>query len=68
MEVSKTGHQHCAGFEKVGTIIIKYQFKSGVQGPQHRLPGEPYQGTSRTCYLPDNRQGNEVLVFLEIMF
>lgn len=67
------------GSPECGTIIIHYSFEGGVQGcrmlfsanfsgPEHRLPGTPYSGTARTCYLPDNTEGNEVLKLLEIAF
>ena len=54
-----------AGYRK---IVISYQFPSGVQGPEHSNPGQYYQGTSRTAYLPDNHEGREVLQFLRRAF
>ena len=48
--------------------MISYQFPSGVQGSEHPNPGQHYQGTSRTAYLPDNREGREVLRFLRRAF
>ena len=45
-----------------------YQFPSGVQGPEHPNPGQYYQGTSRTAYLPDNHEGREVLQLLRRAF
>ena len=54
-----------AGYRK---IVISYQFPSGVQGPEHSNPGQHYQGTSRTAYLPDNHEGREVLQFLRRAF
>ena len=51
-----------------GKIVISYQFPSGVQGSEHPNPGQRYQGTSRTAYLPDNHEGREVLQFLRRAF
>ena len=49
------------GYEAYKTIMINYTIPSGVQGPEHPKPGQPYTGTSRTAYLPDNQEGREVL-------
>ena len=52
----------CSGYN-CGTIIIEYQFPSG------RLPnGKHYHGTSRVAYLPNNKEGNEVLKLLKLCF
>jgi len=64
---SAKGTTPLSGFD-CGTITITYSFESGTQGPEHRNPGAPYTGTSRTCYLPDNKEGNEVLRLLDIAF
>lgn len=45
-----------------------YQFPSGVQGPEHPHPGARYSGTSRTAYLPDNAEGQEVLELFKKCF
>jgi len=67
MNVSRTTTS-LAGYEKYGTITVSYHFPDGVQGPEHRLPGSSYSGTSRTCYLPDNDEGKEVLALLDTSF
>ena len=51
-------YTHCVGYEDVGTIIIDYHFPSGKN----------YSGTSRTAYLPDNKEGKEVLGLLKVCF
>ena len=54
---------HCQGYQNCGTIVIQYNFPSGV------LPnGTHYHGTSRVGYLPDNEEGNEVLSLLKTAF
>lgn len=37
-----------------------------IKGPEHPNPGQSYTGTYRTAYLPDNKEGNEVLRLLQI--
>ena len=49
---------HCDGYEDVGTIIIDYHFPSGKN----------YSGTSRTAYLPNNKEGKEILGLLKVSF
>ncbi|XP_073324042.1 uncharacterized protein [Pagrus major] len=56
------------GFKDCGTIVIDYYFPSGKQTERHPNPGQHYQGTSRTAYLPDNKEGKEVLRLLEKAF
>ena len=36
--------------------------------PDHPNPGKHYRNISRTAYLPDNDEGNEVLQMLRIAF
>jgi len=52
----------CKGYEGCGTIMIEYYFPSG------KTNGEWYDGTQRTAYLPDNKEGREVLKLLKIAF
>ena len=54
--VSKTP-QRCDGFN-CDSIVINYSFPNG-QG---------YTGTHRTCYLPNNKEGREVLALLKVAF
>ena len=55
-------------FAGYGKIVISYRFLPGVQGSEHPNPGQHYQGTSRTAYLPDNHEGREVLQVLRRAF
>ena len=55
-------------FADYGTIIIGYIFPSGFQGQDHPNPGARYQGTRHTAYLPDTREGREVLQLLKRAF
>ncbi|XP_061583518.1 uncharacterized protein LOC133448726 isoform X2 [Cololabis saira] len=56
------------GFGWDGTIVITYRFQSGIQTEKHPNPGQRYTGTGRTAYLPDNKEGNEVLKLLKKAF
>ncbi|GMH33542.1 hypothetical protein BSKO_01376 [Bryopsis sp. KO-2023] len=52
------------GFEGCGLTKLYYVFPSGYQTQLHPHPGHPYYGTTRVAYLPDNREGNDVLKLL----
>ncbi|XP_018553376.1 E3 ubiquitin-protein ligase DTX3L [Lates calcarifer] len=56
------------GYEKYGTIIIQYYIPSGIQKGEHPNPGQPYEGVSRTAYLPDSSEGKRVLKLLRRAF
>ena len=57
LDSSLPGHPEC------GTIVIRYRFQGGVQGPEHPNPGKAYQapGFPRVAYLPDSTEGQKVL-------
>ncbi len=50
------------------TIEITYTIPSGIQGPQNPQPGQPYTGTVRKGYLPNNAEGKYVLSLLQKAF
>uniref|UniRef100_A0A3Q2DLY2 E3 ubiquitin-protein ligase n=1 Tax=Cyprinodon variegatus TaxID=28743 RepID=A0A3Q2DLY2_CYPVA len=58
------------GFPGCGHIEITYSIPDGKQkvNDNHPNPGERYWGTTRTAYLPDNIEGNEVLRLLKKAF
>ena len=56
------------GYKNYGTIVIDYDFPGGIQSAQHPNPGSGYAGTHRTAYLPDNKEGREVLALLKRAF
>ncbi|KAJ1630695.1 hypothetical protein T492DRAFT_1001707 [Pavlovales sp. CCMP2436] len=58
----------CDGHEDSGTHVISYSFPSGVQGPQHPQPGQQYNGTERTCFVPDTENGRKTLDLLREAF
>ena len=52
----------CSGFHDY-TIVIDYNIPSG------KLPnGQYFSGTSRRAYLPNNKEGREILALLKIAF
>ncbi|XP_068452379.1 E3 ubiquitin-protein ligase DTX3L [Clinocottus analis] len=67
MKVS-TNASSLPGYEKHGTIVIRYYIPSGIQKEEHPNPGQPYEGASRTCYLPDSSEGRRVLALLRRAF
>jgi deltex-like protein len=60
--------QSLPGYDGYNTIQIVYTVPSGVQGPEHPNPRQPYSGTSRTAYLPDTHEGQEVLKLFQKAF
>ncbi|XP_025763117.1 uncharacterized protein LOC100706631 isoform X2 [Oreochromis niloticus] len=56
------------GYSDCGTIVISYEIPSGIQTAKHPNPGRPYSGIYRRAYLPDNKEGNEVLRLLKKAF
>uniref|UniRef100_A0A9J7YWN0 E3 ubiquitin-protein ligase n=1 Tax=Cyprinus carpio carpio TaxID=630221 RepID=A0A9J7YWN0_CYPCA len=56
------------GYPQCGTIEIHYDIPSGIQRKKHPNPGEHFHGARHRAYLPDNREGNEVLVLLHRAF
>ncbi|XP_043978906.1 uncharacterized protein LOC122834485 [Gambusia affinis] len=56
------------GFTDCGYICITYDIPSGKQTENHPNPGQFYGGTIRHAYLPDNKEGNEVLLLLKKAF
>ncbi|XP_013885870.1 E3 ubiquitin-protein ligase DTX3L [Austrofundulus limnaeus] len=57
-----------SGFPGCGHIVITYNIPSGKQTKKHPKPGEYYSGIARQAYLPDNKEGNEVLLLLKKAF
>ncbi|XP_073408005.1 E3 ubiquitin-protein ligase DTX3L [Dendrobates tinctorius] len=56
------------GYLGCGTIHIQYEVPGGIQQKNHPNPGKPFHGTQRMAYLPDNREGQEVLRLLRKAF
>ncbi|NWU99030.1 DTX3L ligase, partial [Upupa epops] len=56
------------GYPRCGTIVITYDMYSGIQTKNHPNPGKYYSATSRTAYLPNNKEGQEVLQLLKRAF
>ena len=52
----------CPGYPNIGTITIEYIFKDG------NIDGIKYFGTIRYAFLPNNKEGREILGMLKIAF
>uniref|UniRef100_A0A668A6E8 E3 ubiquitin-protein ligase n=2 Tax=Myripristis murdjan TaxID=586833 RepID=A0A668A6E8_9TELE len=67
--MSWIAHRHpLPGFPDCGSIVITYNIPSGTQMAKHPNPGQPHIGVIRAAYLPDNREGREVLQLLRRAF
>ena len=56
------------GYKELPTVEINYSFPSGIQGPLNPNPGKPFSGTSRKAYLPNNKEGKQILQLLQKAF
>ncbi|XP_067287581.1 uncharacterized protein dtx3lb.3 isoform X2 [Pseudorasbora parva] len=63
-----TRRSRLPGYPDCGTIEINYSIPNGIQTEKHPNPGQRYYWTHRRAYLPDNREGNEVLALLQRAF
>jgi deltex-like protein len=68
MKIISSTSMQCGGFEDVGTIELEYRIYSGIQSSEHENPGHPFKGTSRTAYVPCNRQGKDLVKRLRYAF
>lgn len=58
MKAYITREYHCDGYPKIGTIVMEYKFPNG----------KGYSGTHRIAYLPNNKEGKEILALLKVGF
>ncbi|XP_074949055.1 E3 ubiquitin-protein ligase DTX3L [Phalacrocorax aristotelis] len=65
---SRTVSSSLPGYPNCGTIEITYNMFSGIQTSNHPNPGRPYHAISRRAYLPDNKEGREILQLLRKAF
>ncbi|NWY71796.1 DTX3L ligase, partial [Erithacus rubecula] len=56
------------GYPSCGTIQIDYDMNGGIQTKSHPNPGQRYEPVHRTAYLPDNKEGREILQLLKRAF
>lgn len=57
------GHRDAKGFHE-----ITYHIPSGIQIQGHIRPGRPYRSMDRVAYLPNNKEGTQVLKMLQLAF
>lgn len=65
--VSYSNSQTCSGFP-AGVITLDYNIPNGTQHSYHPSPGVSYSGARRQAFLPDNREGRELLKRLKYAF
>ncbi|NXO07480.1 DTX3L ligase, partial [Oriolus oriolus] len=56
------------GYPNCGTIKIEYFMEGGTQTSSHPNPGQYYRPTHRIAFLPDNKEGREILQLLRRAF
>ncbi|XP_069490293.1 serine-rich adhesin for platelets-like isoform X2 [Ambystoma mexicanum] len=56
------------GFHNDPSFKIIYEIPDGIQGVKEPNPGRPYKGGRFEAYLPDNREGQKILVLLKKAF
>ncbi|NXL63095.1 DTX3L ligase, partial [Chordeiles acutipennis] len=66
--VTKTVSSSLPGYPDCGTIEITYNMSGGIQTNNHPNPGKRYWPTSRIAYLPDSKEGREILRLLKRAF
>jgi deltex-like protein len=54
-----------AGYPGCGHFYLTFNFPSGIQGPNSYQPGQRYPADSRVAYLPDNKDGREILAMFQ---
>ncbi|NXN49805.1 DTX3L ligase, partial [Rynchops niger] len=64
----RTMSSSLSGYPNCGTIEITYSMRAGIQTSNHPNPGKPYCATCRVAYLPDNKEGREILQLLRRAF
>jgi deltex-like protein len=67
LTVSYSSSQTCSGFP-AGVITLDYNIPNGVQQSYHPSPGVAFSGAKRQAFLPDNREGRELLKRLKYAF
>lgn len=68
MRINPQFNTKCAGYPTVGSWVLSYQFGGGTQTDRNIRPGQRYQGTTRTCYVPLNKEGTEAKELLKAAF
>jgi deltex-like protein len=56
------------GYPDCQTIEITYEIPNGIQDENHPNPGKRYSGVFRKAYLPNNKEGKELLKLLHKSF
>ncbi|GFH53331.1 hypothetical protein CTEN210_09807 [Chaetoceros tenuissimus] len=65
--IISTTHSKCGGYN-CGSIVINYSMKSSKQKSYHDNPGVTHGSKRATAYLPNNREGQDLLKRLKYAF
>jgi len=58
----------CSGHERAASIHVHFNFPPGVQAEHDPDPNQPYNGTRRDCYYPDDAVGWTAVALLRAGF
>lgn len=51
-----------------GIIFVTYIVPPGTQGPEHKAPGTPFRGSSRTSVFPNTAEGRKAVRMVRLAF
>ncbi|XP_069093859.1 uncharacterized protein [Pleurodeles waltl] len=56
------------GYNNDPSLKIIYDMSDGIQGPKNPNPGKPYKGGRFEAFLPDNKEGQKIMLLLKKAF
>jgi len=68
MTIQRCSETRCGGHAHSGSIVIEYRILQAVQQSYHPSPGQAISYTSATAYLPETKEGRELLKRLKYAF
>ncbi|KAL3906164.1 MAG: hypothetical protein SGILL_009381, partial [Bacillariaceae sp.] len=68
MTVRNSPDESCMGYEGYDLLEISYNIGSGTQKTYHPAPNLPFKGAHRVAYLPNNSEGQDLLVRMQYGF
>ena len=68
MSVNNRPDQSCAGYDGYDLLEISYRIPDGTQKKYHPAPNLSFKGASRIAYLPNNSEGQDLLVRMQYGF
>jgi deltex-like protein len=68
MTITSRPGESCAGYENHDLLLLSYHIPSGMQKKYHPAPNLPFTGAERAAYLPNNAEGQDLLVRMQYAF